>query len=58
MRILGWMLRRQGFELAVDLLNALRCDHPVHIAEPALFNGEKISVGIAQIDDIVNERHE
>jgi len=31
-RILGGMLQRQSFELAVDLLNALRCDHAVHIA--------------------------
>lgn len=58
MRILGGMLRRQGFELAVDLLNALRCDHAVHIAEPTLFDGEKIPVSIAQIDNIVDERHE
>ena len=58
MRILGRMLQRQSFELAVDLLNALRCDHAVHIAESALLNGEKISVGIAQVDDVVDERHQ
>ena len=57
-RILSRMLRREGFELAVDFLNALRCDHAVHIAEPTLFNGEQIPVGIAQVDDIVDERHQ
>jgi len=57
-RILGRMLWRQGFELAVDLLNALRCDHTVHIAEPTLLNGQQIPVGIAQIDDIVDKRHQ
>ena len=58
MWVFGRMLRREGFELAVDLLNALRRDHAVHIAESALFNGEQIPVCIAQIDDIVNERHQ
>ena len=52
------MLRRQGFELAVDLLDALCCDHAVHVAKAALLNGEKISIGIAQVDNIVDERHE
>ena len=58
MRVFGRMLWRQSFELAVDLLNALRRDHAVHIAEPTLLNGEKISVGIAQVDDVVDERHQ
>ena len=58
MRVFGRMLRREGFELAVDFLNALRCDHAVHITEPALFNGEQIPICIAQIDNIVDERHE
>ena len=31
-RILGRMLRRKRFELAVDLLDAFRRDHAVHIA--------------------------
>ena len=57
-RILGRVLWWESFELAVDLLNALRRDHVVHIAEPTLFNGEQIPVGVAQIDDVVNERHE
>ena len=29
MRVLGRVFRREGFELAVDLLNALRRDHAV-----------------------------
>ena len=56
-RILGGMLQRQSFELAVDLLNALRRDHAVHIAKPTLFDGQQLSVCVTQIDDIVNERH-
>ena len=57
MRILGRMLRRQSFELSVDLLDTLCRDHAVHIAEAALLNGEKIPVGIAQVDNVVDERH-
>ena len=51
------MLRRQSFELSVDLLDTLCRDHAVHIAEAALLNGEKIPVGIAQVDNVVDERH-
>ena len=58
MRILGRVFRWQGFEFTVDFLNALRRDHAVHVAKAALLNGEQIPVCIAQIDDVVDERHQ
>ena len=54
----GRMVRRELGLGAVDFLDALVGNHLVHVAQAALFDGQQVSVGVLQIDDVVNQRHE
>ena len=55
---LGGVLRRQGRQDLVDLLNALFRQQAVHIPKPPLLDGEQVPGVILQVADIVDERHE
>ena len=52
------VLRRQGRQGAVDLLDAFVCHDLVHIPQPPLLNGQQVPAGVLQVADIVDEGHE